>query len=114
MSAVTAATPAPAEVLLTAEGRFFSVGGDIRAFTKDLSQLPRIVKAWTADVHMAIVRFQRPIHAGTHDGAGAAVDRNDRGDAHDVLRAVDPGSGQVQARGKVTPRWPWYLPLRSL
>ncbi|BCH23451.1 enoyl-CoA hydratase/isomerase family protein [Mesorhizobium sp. L-8-3] len=64
-------------VLLTAEGRFFSVGGDIRAFTKDLSQLPRIVKSWTADVHMAIVRFQRmnaPVVCALHgDVAGGAV-----------------------------------------
>lgn len=64
-------------VLLTAEGRFFSVGGDIRSFTKDLSQLPRIVKAWTADVHMAIVRLQRmnaPVVCAVHgDVAGGAV-----------------------------------------
>ena len=64
-------------VLLTAEGRFFSVGGDIRAFTKDLSQLPRVVKAWTADVHMAFTRLQRmnaPIVCAVHgDVAGGAV-----------------------------------------
>jgi 2-(1,2-epoxy-1,2-dihydrophenyl)acetyl-CoA isomerase len=64
-------------VVLAAQGRFFSVGGDIRAFTRDLSQLPRIVRAWTADVHMAIVRFQRmnaPVIACVHgDVAGGAV-----------------------------------------
>jgi len=64
-------------VLLTAEGRFFSVGGDIRSFLKDLSQLPRLVKAWTADIHMAITRFQRmnaPVICAVHgDVAGGAV-----------------------------------------
>ncbi|SMH54587.1 enoyl-CoA hydratase/isomerase family protein [Mesorhizobium australicum] len=64
-------------VLLTAEGRFFSVGGDIRSFLKDLSQLPRVVKSWTADVHMAITRFQRmnaPVVCAVHgDVAGGAV-----------------------------------------
>lgn len=64
-------------VLLRAEGRFFSVGGDIRAFMKDLSQLSRIVKGWTADLHMAIVRFQRmnaPVVCAVQgDVAGGAV-----------------------------------------
>ena len=64
-------------VLLTAEGRFFSVGGDIRAFLTDLSQLPRIIKSWTADIHMAITRFQRmnaPVVCAVHgDVAGGAV-----------------------------------------
>jgi 2-(1,2-epoxy-1,2-dihydrophenyl)acetyl-CoA isomerase len=64
-------------VLLAAEGRYFSVGGDIRAFVKDLSQLPRIVKAWTADLHMALGRFQRmnaPVVCAVQgDVAGGAV-----------------------------------------
>jgi 2-(1,2-epoxy-1,2-dihydrophenyl)acetyl-CoA isomerase len=64
-------------VLMVADGRFFSVGGDIRSFLKDLSQLPRVVKAWTADVHMAITRFQRmnaPVVCAVHgDVAGGAV-----------------------------------------
>jgi 2-(1,2-epoxy-1,2-dihydrophenyl)acetyl-CoA isomerase len=64
-------------VLLAADGRFFSVGGDIRSFLEDLSQLPRIVKSWTADIHMAITRFQRmnaPVVCAVHgDAAGGAV-----------------------------------------
>lgn len=64
-------------VLLASEGRFFSVGGDIRAFMKDLTQLSRIVMTFTADVHMAITRFQRmnaPIVCAVHgDVAGGAV-----------------------------------------
>lgn len=64
-------------MLLTAQGRFFSVGGDIRAFNRDPAQLPRIVKAWTQSMHMAVVRFQRmnaPIVCAVHgDVAGGAV-----------------------------------------
>lgn len=64
-------------VLLTAEGRFFSVGGDIHSFVKDRSRLPRIIKAWTANVHPAISRFQRmnaPVVCAVHgDVAGGAV-----------------------------------------
>jgi 2-(1,2-epoxy-1,2-dihydrophenyl)acetyl-CoA isomerase len=64
-------------VLLSAEGRYFSVGGDIRNFMKDLSQLPRLVKAWTGQLHTAIARFQRMnapvICAVQGDVAGGAV-----------------------------------------
>jgi 2-(1,2-epoxy-1,2-dihydrophenyl)acetyl-CoA isomerase len=64
-------------VLLTAEGRFFSVGGDIRSFVKDRAALPGIVKGWTAMLHPAISRFQRmdaPVVAAVHgDTAGGTV-----------------------------------------
>ena len=64
-------------VLLTAEGRFFSVGGDIRSFVKDRAALPGIVKSWTADLHMALARLQRmnaPVVCAVHgDVAGGAV-----------------------------------------
>ena len=64
-------------VLVTAAGRFFSVGGDIRSFVSDLSGLSRIVKGWTADLHMAIARLQRmnaPIVCSVHgDVAGGGV-----------------------------------------
>jgi 2-(1,2-epoxy-1,2-dihydrophenyl)acetyl-CoA isomerase len=46
-------------VLLTAAGRFFSVGGDIKSFAQDRSTLPCLVKIWTADLHSAIARFVR-------------------------------------------------------
>src|SRR5437660_4064417 len=38
-------------VLLSARGKYFSVGGDIKVFTRDRSALPTIVKSWTADLH---------------------------------------------------------------
>lgn len=64
-------------VLITAEGRFFSVGGDIRSFIKDRAALPRVVKSWTADLHMALARLQRmnaPVVCAVQgDIAGGAV-----------------------------------------
>ncbi|WP_185973699.1 enoyl-CoA hydratase/isomerase family protein [Ferrovibrio terrae] len=64
-------------VLLTAKGRFFSVGGDIKAFINDRSALPDIVKAWTADLHSGLSRFQRmnaPVVTAVHgDVAGGSV-----------------------------------------
>lgn len=46
-------------VLLSARGRFFSVGGDIKRFARDRAAIPSIVKTWTADLHSAIARFMR-------------------------------------------------------
>ncbi|MFW2828725.1 enoyl-CoA hydratase/isomerase family protein [Sphingomonas sp. ID0503] len=46
-------------VLLTAEGKAFSYGGDIAAFTSDLDDLPRNIKRWTTTLHSAIARLQR-------------------------------------------------------
>ncbi len=46
-------------VLITANGRVFSVGGDIKAFATSRAQLPSIVKAWTVDLHSAITRLIR-------------------------------------------------------
>ncbi|RJF86317.1 enoyl-CoA hydratase/isomerase family protein [Oleomonas cavernae] len=46
-------------VLITAQGRFFSVGGDINMFLPDRSAIPGIARRITADLHTAISRFQR-------------------------------------------------------
>lgn len=51
--------PAVRCVLLTAEGKAFSYGGDIAAFVDDLDNLPRNIKRWTANLHSAVVRLQR-------------------------------------------------------
>jgi 2-(1,2-epoxy-1,2-dihydrophenyl)acetyl-CoA isomerase len=56
-------------VLLSAEGRAFSYGGDIGLFLATLDDLPREIKRWTTDLHSAIARFQRmdaPIVAAVH------------------------------------------------
>lgn len=46
-------------VLLTAEGKAFSYGGDISSFAGDLDNLPRNIKRWTTMLHSAIARLQR-------------------------------------------------------
>lgn len=64
-------------VLLSAKGRFFSVGGDIKSFARERSAIPGIVKNWTADLHSAIARFMRmpaPVVAAIHGNvAGGSV-----------------------------------------
>jgi 2-(1,2-epoxy-1,2-dihydrophenyl)acetyl-CoA isomerase len=46
-------------VLLTAEGKAFSYGGDVSLFVEQLDDLPREIKRWTTDLHSAIARLQR-------------------------------------------------------
>lgn len=46
-------------VLLTAEGRFFSVGGDIKLFKDRLDELPGLILDWTATLHVALARLRR-------------------------------------------------------
>ena len=66
-------------VLITAEGRFFSVGADLRMLTKDREGLRRVIKNGTAGLHMAISRFARmdaPVVAAVHSlavGGGVAL-----------------------------------------
>lgn len=66
-------------VLLCAEGKFFSVGGDIGMFAKMLDTLPNCIRDWTAGLHMGIARLQRldaPLIASVHGvcmGGGVAM-----------------------------------------
>jgi 2-(1,2-epoxy-1,2-dihydrophenyl)acetyl-CoA isomerase len=56
-------------VLIKAEGKMFSVGGDINAFTADLDALPRSIAVWANDLHDGIARLQRidaPLVAAVH------------------------------------------------
>ena len=56
-------------VLIAAEGRAFSFGGDVGMFVKNLDQLPLMIKRWTADLHMGITRMQQmdaPIVSAVH------------------------------------------------
>jgi 2-(1,2-epoxy-1,2-dihydrophenyl)acetyl-CoA isomerase len=56
-------------VLVAAEGRAFSYGGDISSFLSANDELPRSIKLWTSGLHMAIARLQRmdpPIVAAVH------------------------------------------------
>lgn len=60
-------------VLLSARGKMFSVGGDIKTFVKKREDLPTIVKNWTADLHSAIARLMRmraPVVAAVHGSVG--------------------------------------------
>lgn len=56
-------------VLIRAQGKYFSVGADLKWLGSDRGQLPRRLKAATADLHMAIARFSRcdaPIVLAAH------------------------------------------------
>jgi 2-(1,2-epoxy-1,2-dihydrophenyl)acetyl-CoA isomerase len=56
-------------VLITAEGKAFSYGGDVAMFVATLDDLPREIKRWTTDLHSGIARLQRmdaPIVAAVH------------------------------------------------
>lgn len=56
-------------ILLKANGRFFSVGGDIEMFARNLDVLPRKIKQWTAGLHSGIARLARldaPLVAAVH------------------------------------------------
>ena len=46
-------------LLLAAEGKAFSYGGDISSFVGDLDGLPRNIKRWTTTLHSGVARLQR-------------------------------------------------------
>ena len=43
-------------VLIRAEGKNFSLGGDLKSFAGNLPQLPEKIREWTADLHMGVAR----------------------------------------------------------
>ncbi|MFT3792238.1 MAG: enoyl-CoA hydratase/isomerase family protein [Rudaea sp.] len=51
--------PAVRAVLIRAQGRWFSVGADLKWLCSDRELLPRRLKQATADLHMAVSRFAR-------------------------------------------------------
>jgi 2-(1,2-epoxy-1,2-dihydrophenyl)acetyl-CoA isomerase len=56
-------------LLIDAEGKAFSHGGDVSAFAADLEQLTSNIKRWTTTLHSPISRLQRmdaPIVAAVH------------------------------------------------
>jgi 2-(1,2-epoxy-1,2-dihydrophenyl)acetyl-CoA isomerase len=69
--------PAVRAVLIRAEGRFFSVGGDLRTLGADRDGLPRFVKNATTTFHSAVSRFARmdaPVVTAVHAlAAGGGV-----------------------------------------
>lgn len=63
-------------VLLTAEGKAFSRGGDITGFLNPNNHLPRTIKRWTSGIHMGIARLQRmdaPIVAAVHGACAGGM-----------------------------------------
>jgi 2-(1,2-epoxy-1,2-dihydrophenyl)acetyl-CoA isomerase len=61
--------PAIRCVLITAEGKAFSYGGDVSSLVADLDSLPLNIKRWTAPLHSAIARLQymnAPMVAAIH------------------------------------------------
>ena len=71
--------PTVRAVLITAEGKSFSFGGDVAMFAENLDKLPLMIKHWTSDLHVGIARMQQmdaPIVAAVHGicaGGMAAV-----------------------------------------
>ena len=69
--------PGVRAVLIQAEGRFFSVGGDLKTLTQSQDGLNRFVLEGTTQLHMAISRFARmkaPVVVAVHAlVAGGAV-----------------------------------------
>ncbi|MEY2942251.1 MAG: hypothetical protein RLY97_265, partial [Pseudomonadota bacterium] len=45
-------------VLISAEGKAFSFGGDVGMFVANLDNLPLMIKHWTSDLHMGVARMQ--------------------------------------------------------
>lgn len=43
-------------VLIRAEGKNFSVGGDIKSFAANTTQLPELIYQWTSDLHVGLAR----------------------------------------------------------
>ncbi len=87
-------------VLVTAEGKAFSYGGDIGSFVADLDSLPYNIKRWTTTLHSGIARLQRmdaPIVAAVHGicagGMSAFVAGADIVIAADTARFVSAYAG---------------------
>src|SRR5690554_4668802 len=44
-------------LLIKAEGKNYSVGGDVKRFAQEVENLPKLILEWTADLHMGLSRF---------------------------------------------------------
>jgi 2-(1,2-epoxy-1,2-dihydrophenyl)acetyl-CoA isomerase len=71
-------------VLITARGKFFSVGGDLGALGGQGNALPATIKTWTGDLHAAIVRMAR-----MRAPVVAAVQGNVAGGSVSLMAAAD-------------------------
>ncbi|SEI13452.1 2-(1,2-epoxy-1,2-dihydrophenyl)acetyl-CoA isomerase [Paracoccus alkenifer] len=77
LSGMLMTSPRVRAVLMVAEGRFFSVGGDLNSFKDRIDELPKLVLDWTSDFHTALARLRRmdaPMVCAVEGGvAGGAV-----------------------------------------
>ena len=101
-------------VLLTANGKFFTVGGDINMFAKQLDTLPTEILQWTSTLHMGLARLKRmnaPLIASVHGicmggGLGLALAHHHRrlgaamADGLELDEVVGPGQQLRAARGQ--------------
>jgi 2-(1,2-epoxy-1,2-dihydrophenyl)acetyl-CoA isomerase len=71
-------------VLISARGRLFSVGGDLSSLVQQGDALPRTIKAWTGDLHVAIARMVR-----MRAPVVAAVQGNVAGGSVSLMAAAD-------------------------
>ena len=92
--------PAVRSVLITAEGKAFSYGGDLGSFAAEIDTLGRTIKRWTTALHSAIARLQRmdaPIVAAVHGvcagGMAAFVAGSDIVIAADTARFLSAYGG---------------------
>jgi 2-(1,2-epoxy-1,2-dihydrophenyl)acetyl-CoA isomerase len=87
-------------ILLSASGQFFSVGGDIEMFSRNLDTLPRKLREWTAGLHMGLARLMRldaPIVACVHATAmGGSVAIISNCDVVVAARTARFGAGYPQ------------------
>jgi 2-(1,2-epoxy-1,2-dihydrophenyl)acetyl-CoA isomerase len=69
LASETSENPAVRAILIRAEGKYFSVGADLKWLGKDRAAMPRLLKEATATLHMAIARFVRgnaPVVVAVH------------------------------------------------
>lgn len=59
LASETSENPDVRAILIRAEGKYFSVGADIKWLGSDRESMPRLLKEATATLHMAIARFTR-------------------------------------------------------
>jgi 2-(1,2-epoxy-1,2-dihydrophenyl)acetyl-CoA isomerase len=87
-------------VLITAQGKAFSYGGDLAMFVSSLDTLPQEIKRWTTDLHSGIARLQRmdaplvvAVHGVCAGGMAAIVAGADLLVASDAARFVAAFTG---------------------
>lgn len=77
-------------LMILAEGKAFSFGGDITGFVTELDRLPLMIKRWTADLHAGIARLLKmdaPLIIAVHGMCAGGM--NGLAAASDIMLAAD-------------------------